>query len=821
MVETHNLPGWHPIANPQSVVQADQARFTVLTERLIRLEYDPDKSFDDRPSQVIWNREQPAIKFSKRIRNGNLFIETDYLLLQYENGCKFKPSSLSILLKDKGVVWHFGDKDQLNLKGTYRTLDEVNGKIDLDDGLVSLSGWSIVDDSKSLSFDPNGWISPRNKSEKYIDLYFFGYGHEYSSCIADYQKISGHVPLIPRWALGNWWSRYWAYSQNEIFSLIDEFEDHKAPLSVCVIDMDWHITQTGNTSSGWTGFSWNKALFPDPDILLKILHSKGLHISLNLHPAEGIYPHEDKYQELAERVGVDPHLEEPIGFDCTDKKFLEAYFNVILHPLEDQGIDFWWIDWQQGDRSKIPGLDPLFWLNHQHTFDIAKRPSARPFIFSRWPGLGGHRYPIGFSGDTFITWDSLDFQPYFTSTASNVAFGWWSHDIGGHMGGIEDPELYLRWVQFGVFSPIFRLHSTKNRFHERRPWGYDAEMEKDAIEAMQLRKRLIPYLYTAARTNQIDGKPLILPMYYLHPEDPDAYQCPSQYYFGPELVAAPFTKPMDKESLHSRQVVWLPEGTWYNFFSGERLPGGGWYGIHGLKNEIPVFAKEGSIIPLDCDKASNGCDLPNQLELIIFAGKKGSYTLFEDDGTSQNYLSGEFSETTIIQNTTFDKISISIHPTSGSLAHLPAERKYKISIFGIREPGKIIINGHEKSIFSFYYDGSKLEFVLEPLLLTYTINIDVINTSGILNITDRTISKLENFLRHTKCETYLKSTVLENLENIISNPQKFYEIAQKFSRSQLLAISEILGGLHPKRISSYPDEAVLNLVNNFVNNRSL
>jgi alpha-glucosidase (family GH31 glycosyl hydrolase) len=816
-MEIHNMPEWHPLANPQSIVQADHARFTVLTERLIRLEYDPEMSFDDRPSQIIWNRELPKVNFSKRISNGKLFIETDYLLLENEKGRQFKPRHLSIFLKANGIIWHFGDQDNLNLKGTYRTLDKSNGKVDLGNGLISLSGWSIVDDSKSLFFNPDGWISARNKSDNHIDIYFFGYGFDYSSCIADYQKLAGAVPLIPRWALGNWWSRYWAYSQSELLSVMNEFEEYRTPLSVCVIDMDWHITHTGNTSSGWTGFSWNKTLIPKPDDFLKELHSKGLKASLNLHPAEGIHSHEDKYHELVDHFGADPNLELPIPFDSTDKIFLNAYFDLILHPLEDQGIDFWWIDWQQGDRSNIPGLDPLFWLNHQHSIDSARSSSKRPFIFSRWTGLGGHRYPIGFSGDTFVTWDSLDFQPYFTSTASNVAFGWWSHDIGGHMGGVEDPELYLRWVQFGVFSPILRLHSTKNRFHERRPWGYDAEIEKAAIEAMQLRKQLIPYLYTAARKNQAEGLPLILPMYYLHPKDPDAYQCPSQYYFGSDLVAAPFTKPMDKESLHSRQVVWLPEGTWSNFFTGERFAGGGWYGIHGLKNEIPVFAKEGSIIPLDCDKVSNGSKLPDELELIIFAGKSSSYTLYEDDGTTQDYQSGEYSEQTFEQKATFAKVSILINKASGSLTHLPSERSYKISIFGIKEPEKILINGQFQPTYSFSASTSKLEIVLGQEPLKSNIYIEVENSFGILNKTDRTYSKLENFLRHTRCETYLKSTLMDNLECFINDPHKFLEIAQKFSRSQLLAISEILGGLNHKRLSSDPEEAALDLINKFIN----
>jgi alpha-glucosidase (family GH31 glycosyl hydrolase) len=135
-------------------------------------------------------------------------------------------------------------------------------------------------------------------------------------------------------------------------------------------------------------------------------------------------------------MGIDPASEQPIEFDVADSHFMQAYFEYLHYPKEEQGIDFWWMDWQQGEHSKLQGLDPLYWLNHLHFYDQAKQGKKRPFIFSRWGGLGNHRYPIGFSGDTVITWDSLSFQPYFTSTASNVAYGWWSHDIGGHFMGM-------------------------------------------------------------------------------------------------------------------------------------------------------------------------------------------------------------------------------------------------------------------------------------------------------------------------------------------------------------------------------------------------
>ena len=302
-------------------------------------------------------------------------------------------------------------------------------------------GWAVVDDSRSLVFTPDGWLEPRQTPGN-IDLYFFGYGLDFSACLGDFQQVAGGVPLIPRWILGNWWSRYWQYSEAELLGLMDEFKAYDVPLSVCIVDMDWHLTQTGNTSSGWTGYTWNRLLFPDPPAFLAALHARGLKTALNLHPAEGIHPHEEQYIDFARWMGLDPEDGEPIRFDCADRRFMQGYFELLHHPLEAQGVDFWWLDWQQGARTSLPGLDPLWWLNHLHFYDAARGGGKRPFIFSRWGGLGNHRYPIGFSGDTVVGWDALDFQPAFTAAAANVGYGWWSHDLGGHMGGVEDDELY-------------------------------------------------------------------------------------------------------------------------------------------------------------------------------------------------------------------------------------------------------------------------------------------------------------------------------------------------------------------------------------------
>jgi alpha-glucosidase (family GH31 glycosyl hydrolase) len=336
------VPSFDPIASPEAIVATGNVRFTVLASRLIRLEYSRDGIFEDRPSQPFWYRKQPVPAFKKSISDKMIEIESDDLHLRYRlSRFGFTRWTLSITLKQTGVTWRYGDSSRRagNLKGTARTLDGDFGNTRLEDGLLSRAGWSLVDDSRSLVFNEKGWLEPRTREEN--DLYFFGYGTDAAACLHDFTRIAGPIPMIPRYILGNWWSRYWEYSQDELQSLMEEFRSRDIPLSVCIVDMDWHLTKTGNKSDGWTGYTWNRELFPDPPGFIRWLHEQGLQSALNLHPARGIHPHEEQYEAMAKWMGVDPSSKEPIAFEATDPRFVEGYFDILHHPYEEMGVDFW------------------------------------------------------------------------------------------------------------------------------------------------------------------------------------------------------------------------------------------------------------------------------------------------------------------------------------------------------------------------------------------------------------------------------------------------------------------------------------------------
>ncbi|GIZ39013.1 hypothetical protein CKM354_000240500 [Cercospora kikuchii] len=624
-----------PLANPDSVVTGPCYRFTVLDSRVLRYEWAEDGVFEDRPSTFAIHRNFPKPEFSVVDKEGYLEIILPEFRLTYDKK-RFSPNGLSVTFTSKltehGVEWRFGGEvDDRNLGGTARTLDLVDGRCDMGAGIISQAGYAALDDTDSMVFDETGFLTPRPSGDR-MDGYLFGYGRDYKGAMESFYAISGGQPIVPRWCLGNWWSRYYAYSDAEYIDLMKKFAANNIPLSVAVIDMDWHwVKQDFVPHTGWTGYSWNKDLFPNPKAFLDELHDMKLKTTLNDHPHAGIHHHEDVYQETAKALWHNIEHKDPIHFDPTSPEFMHAFFNVVHRSVEKDGVDFWWMDWQQGLHTRIPGFNPLWALNHFQYLDTQiSKPDSLPIIFSRYAGPGSHRYPVGFSGDTFASWKSLRFQPEFTATASNIGFGWWSHDIGGHMPGYRDDECAARWVQYGVFSPILRLHSTVNRWMSKEPWLYRSEYMEAMRTAMQFRHRLVPYINSvnAATTTRL---PLVQPLDWQYPERGVAYQYPNQYFFGPSMVVAPVVDPRDEESNLAEVKVWIPPHRHVDVFTGTVYDGNREMKIYRDLDHVPVLLPEGSIVPLDKDAIpGNGCLNPLGFEVLVVVGQNGQFEILED-----------------------------------------------------------------------------------------------------------------------------------------------------------------------------------------------
>ncbi len=713
----------NPVADPKAVVTLGHARFTVLTPRLIRLEWAADGKFEDHASFVFLNRRLPVPKFVAVVSHngglrpdigglGELTIDTGDLKLTYSptGDGRFTPEDLKIAfaLDGKHVDWKPGTPDTGNLQGTTRTLDGALGdqtREPIGPGLVSRDGWVVVDDSTRPLFDSADfsfakgeqsewpWVMQRPAGDRQ-DWYFFGYGHDYKQALGDYVKVAGRIPLPPRFAFGAWWSRYWAYSDQELGDIVQGFRDNGVPLDVLVIDMDWHLNseqlkamgepnpdQSGH-NLGWSGYTWNNVLFPDPKLFLDRMHQEGLKATLNLHPASGVQPWEAAYPAFAKAMGIDPATKKYVPFDITDKKFALNYMDLLHHPLEKQGIDFWWLDWQQEGETQLAGVNPTWWLNYVH-FTDQQREGKRPLLFHRWGGLGNHRYQIGFSGDTISVWPSLAFQPWFTATAANVGYAYWSHDIGGHMPGAVDPEIYTRWIQFGALSPILRTHTTKNPDSERRVWAYPEPYSDIMRNAFRQRYAMQPYIYTEARRTYDTGVAFFHPLYYDWPEADDAYTQKNEYLFGDNMLVAPVTAPVDKDTQLARQNLWIPPGEWIETPTGKHFTGPLQVTRNFSISQVPVYTRAGTIIPMQppMEYTNEKRVDPLILQITPLAdGQTSSYTVYEDSGVGVAYQKDDGAWTKITATQKGDNLVVEIAPVQGHSPWVPRERRYELRL---------------------------------------------------------------------------------------------------------------------------------------------
>ena len=707
----------------KNVAYADNhVRFTVISDGAVRMEYAPDGQFVDTKSFVAVQRAYPAADY--RVKRGAwIEIATPKMVLRYrKNSGPFTASNLSVRSPKRAAVpfvWKPGMQQKGNLKGTYRTLDGYDGdtyvyderrpKMPIEDGLLATDGWTLIDDSDNFLFDGDKeweWVEKR-PDDGAQDWYFLAYGHDYKAALRDFTLFAGKMPLPPRYAFGYWWSRYWAYSDKELRTLVKNFRAYDIPLDVLVIDMDWHYTD--GDRGGWTGWSWNRTLFPDPAKFLRWLDGEGIRSTFNLHPADGVRCGEDSYADVARDMGIDPASKQTVPWVSSDKKFIRSIFRRILTPMERDGVDFWWLDWQQQPTDPaVEGLSNTWWLNYVFFSDMEKNRDVRPMLYHRWGGLGNHRYQIGFSGDASITWASLDFQPYFNSTASNVLYGYWSHDIGGHhMADRIDPELYIRWMQFGALSPVMRTHSAKSAGLKKEVWNFAPEHADILRSTIRQRYALAPYIYTMARKAYDEGISLCRPMYYEWPEASEAYAFRNQYLFGDDILVAPVTAP-GKEG-YATVKVWLPEGKWYEWQTGTMLDGGRTVERTFALDEYPVYVRAGAILPMYGDTVKNLNANDEEILLTLFPGGSDEFSLYEDNGDDKRYAA-EFARTHLKSVRDGNLLTVTVGKRTGAYCGMPAERKFSVKVLASAAPASVTVDGAKAD---WTYLGEEFALVVE------------------------------------------------------------------------------------------------------------
>lgn len=567
-----------------------------------------------------------------------------------------------------------------------RTLNHIADAQKFSPGVLSRSGYFFLNDSNSPVMDEDDFPVPRDRPG-YQDWYLFVYGNDFRQALKDFILLTGK-PIFPtKNTFGLIFSRWPAYDEKEAKEIVKKFDDEKMPLSALVLDMEWH-------QKGWCNWDWDKNMYPDPEAFFKWLHEKGLEVTLNEHPLRirENDSHFARYLDETERrddvvdFEYNGEMLKKIDIDICDKKQALPFMRICHDEIVRQGLDYWWVD---GCHGKMNGVIDQLVCNKLFYENVASN-NKRGMLLSRYGGLGSHRYGVFFTGDTESCWNILKIQCEFNIRAGHLGMGYISHDMGGFFSGsfkveetpLIDSVLYIRWLQFGIFNPVFRFHSAPGS-GSRLPWDYGNYYSEIACDWLKIRNSLLPYIYSAARNHYDTGVPIVRGMFLDDPDCEDAYRF-DQFYFGDAILVAPML------DASGDRAVWLPEGQWYEFLSGKSVSGGKTLQLQMNAREIPIFVKAGGIIAGQTENASPADSHVSELILDLYPGCDGRTVLYEDDGKSNGYQSGKFCKTAFAMEHEKDKITIVGSLEAG--APLKPSRKLFISIPSVYTPQAVNLN---------------------------------------------------------------------------------------------------------------------------------
>lgn len=742
-------------ANKSSIIVGKNYRFTVLSDILVRMEYSPSGVFEDRPTQRVISRNFDTVNYNLTETDILIQIKTIYFTLTYVKGKPFTSTNLKVLLNESNKEWTYQSKEVRNFGTIGYSLDDYNGSNPFSKGLYSIDGFSSLDDSNSYVLSENDEYIPRTQKE--VDVYLFVYRRDFAKCLQDYFKLTGYPPLLPRYAFGNWWYKNEDYNIQQIGDVVSKFYENNIPISVFLLGTSWH--------DNINNYSFNQNLFPNMQILSNFMKNNKIKFGITISPELGINPKDNLYEEAAKSITPNNMNINLMPFNLTTTSF---YFNNYIKNLEKQGVDFYSIDY-----NNIKDFNNLWLFNHYHYTYLPVHMNKRGLILSRNSMIAPHRYPITYTGKTLVGWQTLSLLPFYNASSANMGISYVANAIGGYYNGIEDDELYMRYVQFGVFSPILILASDKGKYYKREPWRW-SKLTLDIIaDYLRLRHRLIPYIYSMSYIYHKLGSPIIQPLYYNYPKIYDEPTYKNQYYFGTEFLIAPITKRKNVIMNRVVQRVFIPDGIWYDFKSGKKYPGNKYYMSFYKDEDYPAFCKAGAIIPMSLDYTTSS---PQNLEVQVFPGNNGIYNMYEDDGISEWYKKGDYLITNFEYTYEKDKYTLKIKKQEGRSTSIVQNRNYKIVFRNLRAClTEASISGRKIDV-NTYTD--KNNFIVEVK------NVSVINELEIIcrgnNAEIEAVSLINddiaNILDDLEIETVLKDKIDNILFSDLSVRKKRIEI---------------------------------------------
>ncbi|MEE4543664.1 ricin-type beta-trefoil lectin domain protein [Streptomyces sp. V4-01] len=582
------------------------------------------------------------------------------------------------------------------LGGWYRSLDNPGLPVPEHPGILDRDGWYLLDDTRTalLGADHTVTDRPSHGAQPYQDGYFFGYGQNYKQGLSDLNALTGGTNLLPQSAYGVWYSRYSAYSAADYQNtLLPTFRSTRTPIDWLVVDTDW------KAPNNWNGWNWNTSLFPDPQGFLNWTKQQGLSVSMNIHPT--IDKNDPKFAATNSAAGGLALLSgTTYKFDWSNPKQLSAY--LALHqPYEQQGTRAWWLDDCCDSSASDPHVAADNLLNQAYADDGTAK-GLRGFAFARIgtspPNGFASNFPIGpwserrntlqFTGDTPPNWDMLAYEARFTADEAAAGLSNVSHDIGSFHGGHLADDLYARWMQFGVFQPVDRMHSDHG---DRLPWNYTGAAAASAESSLRLREALVPYTYTLAQQANATGVPIVRPMYLDYPAQDAAYTATGEYLYGPGVLVAPITTPNDAGGNGSASV-WVPPGSWTDYFTGQTYTGPTTVTITAPLSRMPVLIKSGGIMPTRTDYVDNQAQSPlTKLTVNVAAGADGTFSLYSDAGEGNDYKTGKSTNAHLSWNDTTHTLAIGAQ--SGGFSGAPTSRAYTLRLSNSAAPTAVSVDG--------------------------------------------------------------------------------------------------------------------------------
>ena len=731
------------ISIKENIIQGKKYRFTLLTERLIRLEYNENGVFEDRPTSKVIFRKFPKVNFTVSQSEMILQMSTSYFTLAYVKEKPFKSgkltpaSNLKINLNNTDRSWYYQHPEARNYGGINYSLDNFQGRLKLGKGLYSTDGFATLDDSNSYIIDQNGNFLKRDN--KGTDIYIFMYKKDLGLCLQDYYQLTGYPMLLPRYALGNWWFKNHAYTTKELDELLKKFNEENITISSILLGKN--ILKQDDS-----------LLIEEKNLNIQVIKQLCNHYKIKLGltttPDAIIKKQTISYQNI-QSMGL--NINDNFSFLPLDTNKLNIYDALGIKSWLAQGIDNLYIDY-----NNIKDKETLAMLNH-HAYAIYELlQNKRGVILTRNHNHSIHKEGVIYIGNTKVDWNTLAILPKYFQTASNNAISYIATPIGGFYGGIEDFELYIRYIQLGTFSPMLILASDEGKYYKREPWRWNESQKEIIKKYLALRNKLIPYIYTENYIYAKNGSPLIQPLYYKYPKIYDEPNYKNQYFFGSQMLVCPITKKKNTVMNRVVQRMFIPEGTWYELETGKKYPGNKYYMSFYNDENYPVFVRQGSIIIMSQNQSTEN---PTDIEVIVFPGSDGSYQLYEDDGITNNYKNGEFSLTNYEFKFQLNKYELIIANTSNP-GLLPETRNYKIRFKNTKPANIIAKSGEENITGKGYQEKNDLVIILEKVPTSKTLNIIVQNDSIIENSMEHLINDdIKGILEDLEIETTLKEKI--------------------------------------------------------------